>query len=159
MYHVSEISLLLLIHPFSSLLFFLSNFQTLKILSHFFLRNRESWKLVHTWTMGGCIMYTANAAAAYLSFFYIFLSLQDKNFSSYFSQERWDLDLQNFLHMWTVSGCIVYTAIKLLLLLLLVHPFISSFFFLSSTQTFKFFITFFSRTAKRKQLKQSKYEE
>ena len=38
-------------------------------------------------------------------------------------------------------------------LLLLIHPFISSFFFLSSYQTLKFFVTFFSGTVKPRRLK------
>ena len=46
-----------------------------------------------------------------------------------------------------------------------IHPFICLFFFLSSFQTFKFFITFFyffknfSRTVRHKKLKQYKHEE
>ena len=50
------------------------------------------------------------------------------NFSSHFSQELWGLDGWNLVHTWTVGSCIVYTGIRLLLL---IHPFISSFFFLS----------------------------
>ena len=61
--------------------------------------------------------------------------------------------------MWTMGGCIgywyfaernsnisrcsVYTGIRLLLL---IYPFISSFFFLSNFQTFKIFLTLFSGT-------------
>ena len=44
----------------------------------------------------------------------------------------------------------MYTGIRLLLL---IHPFISSFFFLSNFQTLKFFVTLFSGTARPRRLK------
>ena len=53
--------------------------------------------------------------------------------------------------MWTVGRCMVYTGI--MLLLRLIHPFISSFFFLSNFQTFKFFVTLFSGTVRPRKLK------
>ena len=46
-----------------------------------------------------------------------------------------------------MGGCIMYTRI------LLIHPFISSFFFLSNFQTLKFFITLFSGTVRPRRLK------
>ena len=49
-----------------------------------------------------------------------------------------------------MGRCIVYTGIRLLLL---ICPFISSFFFLSNFQTLKFFVTLFSRTVGPKRLK------
>ena len=52
--------------------------------------------------------------------------------------------------MWTVGRCMMYTGITLLLL---IHPFISSFFFLSSFQTLKFFVTLFSGTVRPRRLK------
>ena len=52
--------------------------------------------------------------------------------------------------MCTVGRCIMYTRIRLLLL---IHPFISSFFFLSNFQTLKFFVTLFSESRKRRRLK------
>ena len=58
-------------------------------------------------------------------------NLSNENFSSHFSQELWGLEDWNLVHMWTVGRCIVYTGIRLLLL---IHPFISSFFFLSNFQ-------------------------
>ena len=51
--------------------------------------------------------------------------------------------------MWIVGRCIVYTGIRLLL----ICPFISSFFFLSNFQTLKFFVTLFSRTVRPRRLK------
>ena len=65
--------LLLLICPIIFSFFFLSNFQTLKIMSHFSqeLWGLEDWNLVHMWTEGGCIVYTG----MYLSLYcFIFLS-------------------------------------------------------------------------------------
>ena len=49
-----------------------------------------------------------------------------------------------------MGRCIVYTEIKLLLL---ICPFISSFFFLSNFQTLKFFVTLFSGTVRPRKLK------
>ena len=49
--------------------------------------------------------------------------------------------------MWTVGRCIVYTGIRLLLL---IHPF---FIFLSNFQTLKFFVTLFSSTVRPRRLK------
>ena len=54
------------------------------------------------------------------------------------------------VHTWTVCRCIVYTGIRLLLL---IRPFISSFFFLSNFQTLKFFVTLFSGTVRPRRLK------
>ena len=55
------------------------------------------------------------------------------------------------VHTWTVGRWIVYTGIRLLLLL--IHPFISSFFFLSNFQALKLYITFFSGTVRPRRLK------
>ena len=49
-----------------------------------------------------------------------------------------------------MGRCIVYTGIRLLLY---IHPFNSSFFFLSNFLTLKFFITLFSRTVRPRRLK------
>ena len=49
-----------------------------------------------------------------------------------------------------VDRCIVYTGIRLLLH---IHPFISSFFFLSNFQTLNFFVTLFSGTVRPRRLK------
>ena len=51
--------------------------------------------------------------------------------------------------MWAVCRCIIYTGIRLLLL---IRPFISSFFFLQFS-TLKFFITLFSGTVRPRRLK------
>ena len=54
------------------------------------------------------------------------------------------------MHTWTMGGCIMYTGIRLLLL---ICPFISSFFFLSNFQTLKFFVKLFSGTVRLRRLK------
>ena len=79
-----------------------------------------------------------------------FRNLSNENVSSHFSQELWGLEDWNLVHTWTVGKCIVYTGIRLLLLIRL---FISSFFFLSNFQTLNIFITLFSRTVRPRRLK------
>ena len=54
------------------------------------------------------------------------------------------------VHTWTVDRCMVYTGIRLLLL---IHPFIFSFFFLSNFETLKYFVTLFSGTVRPRRLK------
>ena len=87
-------------------------------------------------------VYQNQAAAAYLSlYFFIFLSLQFstlKFFITLFSGTMRPRRLK-LVHMWTVGRCIMYTRIRLLLL---IHPFISSFFFLSNFQHWNFGHTF-----------------
>ena len=58
------------------------------------------------------------------------------------------------VYTWTVGRCIVYTGIRLLVL---IRPFISSFFFLSNFQTFKFFVTLFSETVWPRRFKLGTY--
>ena len=74
-------------------------------------------------------IYRNQAAAAYLSlYFFIFLSLQFstlKFFVTLFSG-LWGLEGWKLVHAWTVGRCIMYTRIRLLLL---IHLFISSFFY------------------------------
>ena len=76
-----------------------------------------------------------------------FSNFQHWNFSLYFSQELWGLEDWKLVHTWKVGRCIVFTGIRLLLLIGLV---ISSFFFLSNFQTLKFFVTIFSGTEAQK---------
>ena len=79
-----------------------------------------------------------------------FRNLSNENFSSQFSQDLWGLEDWNLVHTWTVGRCIRCTGIGLLLLIL---PFISSFFFLSNFQTLKFFVTLFSGPVRPRRLK------
>ena len=150
-----RIRLLLLIRLFISSFFFLSNFQHWKFSSHFSreLWGLEDWKLVHTWTVGRCIMCTGiRLLHLFIPLFlhFTFFNFQHWNVSSHFSQELWGLEDWNLVHMWTVGRCIAYTGIRLLLLICL---FISSFFFLSNYQPLKNFVTFFSGTVKSRRLK------
>ena len=74
-------------------------------------------------------VYQNEAAAAYSSlYFYISLSLQFSKLKVFvtLSQELWGLEDWNLVHAWTVGRCIVCTRIRLLLL---ICPFITSFFF------------------------------
>ena len=100
-------------------IFFLSNFQTFKVFAHFSreLWGLEGWNLVHTWTVGGCMVYTRIRLLLLIrSFIFSFSSIQILKFSSHFSQELWVLESWNLVHTWTMGGCIVYTRIRQLLL-------------------------------------------
>ena len=140
---------------YSSLYFyiFLSlQFSNIKIFVSFFsqeLWDLEDWKLIHMWTVDRCIMYTGIRLLLpihpFISTFFFLSNFQTLKFSSHFSQELWDLEDWKLVHTWTVDRCIVYTGIRLLLL---ICPLISSFFFLSNYQTLKFFVTLFSRTVR-----------
>ena len=91
-------------------------------------------------------VYWNQAAPACLSlYFFIFLlsNFQTLKFFITFFSGTVCLEDWNLVSTWTVGRCIVYTRIRLLLL---ICPFISSFFFLSNFQTLKFFITLFSGT-------------
>ena len=96
------------------------------------------------WKSGG---YTGFALSFCQSVILSFCNLSDENFRHTFLRncEAW-----NLVHSWTVGRCIMCTVIRLLLL---IHPFISSFFFLCNFQTLKFFVTLFSGTVRPKRLK------
>ena len=82
-----------------------------------------------------------------------FHSLQFSNILkclSPFSQELWGPEVWDLVHTWTMGGCIMYTGIRLLLL---ICPFISSVFFLSNYQTLTIFVTLFSGTMRPRKLK------
>ena len=101
MYRVYQIRLLLLIRFFISSFFFLSNFQTIKFLSHFSL---ELWVL-ESW----------NAPYSFL-YFFNFLSLQFSNNKIFFALLSGIVSPRKLK-----LGTHMYTAIKLLLPL--IHPF------------------------------------
>ena len=69
------------IRPFIFSFFFLSNFQTLNFLSHFFqkLLGLEDWNLVHTRTVGRCIVYTEIRLLLSIRLFIHCFSLQFSN--------------------------------------------------------------------------------
>ena len=124
-----------------------------------FLGNCEAWKIETwytrgQWAVGRCSMYTGIRLLLlihpFISSFFFLSNFQHWNFSSHFSRELWGLEDWNLVHTWTVGRCIMFTGIRLLLL---IRPFtfsfskiqtlkISSFFFLSNFQTLKFFVTF-----------------
>ena len=116
-YVYTAIRLLLLICPF-----FTSSpvFKNLKFSSQFSqeLWGQKSLNFVHLLTMGGCIVYTAIRLLLLICpFFTLSPVFKNLRFSSQFSQELWGQKSLNFVHLLTMGGCIVYTAIRLLLLI------------------------------------------
>ena len=153
------IRLLLPIHPFISSAFFLSNFQTLKFFITLFsgtVRSRRLKLGTHMDSEQMYRVYRNQAAAAYLSFISSFFFLSNyqtlKFFVTLFSGTVRPRRLKLGTHMDSGNICIVYTGI---MLLLLIHHFISSFYFLSNFQTLKCFVTLFSGTVRPRRLKLS----
>ena len=109
--------------------FFLSNFQTLQIFVTLFsgtMRPRRLKLGIHVDSGWMYYIYRNQAAASYLSlYFFIFLS----NFQTLqicitlFSGTVRPRRL-NLMHTWTMGGCMVYTGIRLLLLIYPVYFFI-----------------------------------
>ena len=127
---MGRIRLLLLVHPFISSIFFLSNSQTLKIFVALFSETVRPIKLtLDTHVDNGWMyrVYHNQAAASYLSLISFSPVFKNFKFSSHFSPELWGQKCLNLAHLSTMGGCIVYTRIGLLPL---ICPFISSFFFL-----------------------------
>ena len=143
---------------YSSLYFFIFlslQFSTLKCFVTLFsgtVRPRRLKLGTHVYSGHMYHVYWNQAAAAYSSlYFFIFLSLQFSTlkFLSHFSQELWGLEDWHLVHTWTVNRCIVYAGIGLLLL---IHPFISSFFSFQFSNI-KIFVTLFSGAVKPRRLK------
>ena len=151
----TRIRLLLLIHPFISSFFFLSNFQHWNFSSHFSqeLWGLEDWHLVHTWTVGRCIVCTVIRLLLLIrpiiSSFFFLSSFQRLIFVTFFSGTVRPRRLKLGTHVDKGQMYHVYRNQALLL----ICPFISSFFFLSNYQTLKFSITFFSGTLRSRTLK------
>ena len=105
--------------------------------------------------MDGCILHTGIRLLLrirpFISSFFFLSNFQTFKIFVTVSQDLWSLEGLNLVHMWTMGGYIVYTGIRLLLL---ICPFIYSFFFLSYFQTLKFFVTLFSGTVRHRRLKQ-----
>ena len=82
-----------------------------------------------------------------------FISLQFSTWKYFItlSQELWGLEDWDWVHTWTVGRCIVFTGIRLQLII--ICPFISSLFCLSNFQTLKFFVTLSSGTVRPRSLK------
>ena len=125
-YHIYRNQAVALIHPSISSFFFLSNFQTLKYFVTLFSGTvRPKIFKLGTLVDNGWMyrVYQIGTAVTYLPLcFFIFLSVR---------YQLWGLESWNLVHMWTMSACIVYTGIRLLLL---ICPFIGPFFFLSNFQ-------------------------
>ena len=127
------IMLLLLFVPLNYFFIFLSNFQTLKMFVTLFsgtVRPRRLKLGTHMDSGQMYGLYWSHAVALIHPFIFsfFFLSNFQTNVSLHFSLKLWGLEGSNLVHTWTVSRCIVCTGIRLLLL---IHPLISSFFFLS----------------------------
>ena len=114
----------------------------------------RDWNLVHMWIVGRCMLYTGIRLLLLIrpviSSFFFLSNFQPWNFLSHFSRELWGLEDWSLVHTWTVGRCTMYTRIRLLLF---IHPFISSYFFLSNFQHWKVFITLFSGTTRPRRLK------
>ena len=150
------IRLLVLICPFISSFFFLSNFQTLTFSSHFSqkLWGLEDWNMVHMWTVGRCIVYTGFKLLIlirpFISSFFFLSNFQTLKFfiTLFWGAVRpWRLKFGT--HVDSGQMYRVYRNQPAAL----IHPFISSFFFLSNFQTFKYFVTLFSETVWPRRLK------
>ena len=101
------------------------------------------------WMVDRCIVYTGIRLllliCLFISSFFFLSNFQHWNFSSHFSGELWGLEVcklvhmwmvgRKLVHMWLVGRCIMFTRIRLLLL---IHPYISSFFLLSNFQHWNF---------------------
>ena len=107
-----------------------------------------------THTCSRCIVYTR--IRLLLLFFPLFLHfsfspiIKHLKFLSHFSQELWGIEDWNLVHTWIVGRCIMYTGVRLLLL---IHPSISSFFLSLQFSTLKFFVTLFLGTVRSRRLK------
>ena len=145
------IRLLLLICPLISSFFFLSNVQTLKLLVIFFSGIVRPTKLkvgthVDNWWMYR--VYRNQGAAAYLSLYFFHFSFQFSNIKNFRHTFLRDCEAYKVV-TWYARGQWVDVS----WVLLLIRPFISSFFFLSNFQTLTFFVTLFSGTVRPIKLK------
>ena len=112
--------------------------------------------LVHTWTVGRCIVYTGIRLLPIRPFMFSFFfrsNFQTLKFVVTFFSGAVRPRRLNLIHAWTVSRCIVYTGIRLLLLLLLLlsHPFFI--FFSLQFSKIKNFRNIFLRNLKPRRLK------
>ena len=126
-------------------IFLAFQFSNIKIFVTLFTRTLglQSWNLVHTRTMNGCIVYTRirmlQHICLFISSFFFLSNFQTlKTFVSLFTgtvrPKRW-----NLVHMWTMGGCIVYTRIRLLPIIL---PFFFIFLSLQFSNIKNFCLTF-----------------
>ena len=134
--------------------FFLSNFQTLKIFATLFsgtVRSRTMKLVTHMENGWIYRVYRNHAAALICPFIYLFFFLSNfQTLKIFFTLFSGTVRPRKLVNTWTVGRCIVCTTI---MLLLLIYPFISSFFFLSNFQTLIFFFTLFSGIVRPRRLK------
>ena len=138
MFHVHRNQLLLLICPFISSFFFLSNFQHWSFLSEF-------WNLVHTWTVGRCILSTGIRLLLLIhpfisSFFFHFLSLFLGTVKPRILKLGTHVDSGQIYHVYRNQAA----------------AYLSLYFFIFLSpqfSTLKFFVTLFSGTVRPRRLK------
>ena len=141
----SYLSLYFFFHFFS--FFFLSNFQTLKIFSGA-VRPRRLKLGTHADSGQMYCVYQNQAAAAYSFLYFSFPPIFKQNFSSHFSQELWGVEDWNVIGTHVDSGQMYHVYQNQAAAL--IHPSVSSFFFLSNFQTLKFFVTLLSGSVRPK---------
>ena len=148
---------LLLICPFISSLFFLSNFQTLQFFVTLFSRTvrPRRLKLGTTWTVSGQVyrVYWSQAATAYLSpyfFIFLFYNFQTLKFLvTLFSGTMRPRRLKLGIHMDSGQMYHVYQNLTAA-----AYSFLNFFFFLSlQFSTLKFLVTLFSGTVRPRRVK------
>ena len=151
------IRLLLLIRSFISSVFFLSNFQTLKIFVALFSGTVRPIKLkLSTHVDIGWMyrVYRNQAATSYLSLISLFFFLSNvQKFKIFVTLFSGTVRPRKFKLGTLVDNGWTYRVYIRIRLLPLIYPFISSFFFLSNYQTLTFFITLFSGTVRRRKMK------
>ena len=118
---------LLFVHLF--LCFFSIQFSNITIFRHTFLRNCEALKVATLYTRGQWTDSLCIPESGYCCLFVpLFLQFSFSQFFVTLFSGTVRLRRLKLVHTWTVGRCIMYTGIRLLLL---IRPFISSFFFLS----------------------------
>ena len=145
---------------YSSLYFFIFlslQFSNIEIFRHTFLRNFEAYKVETWYTRGQWADVSCNrsqAAAAYLSLYSSFFFLSNfqtlKFFVTFFSGTVRSRRFKLGTH---VDNWQLYRVYRNQAASAYIHPFISSFFFLSNFLTLKFFVTLFSGTVRPRRLK------
>ena len=128
---------LLLILSLISSFFFLSNFQILKKKSSFFsqgLRGTQSWNLVHTWTVGWCIMCTWIRLLVFIYSFISSIFFQIPKHLIFCPTFLWGLQSWNLIHM---SKGLIYCVHQIQAARIYLFLYFSSFFCLSNWQRLK----------------------
>ena len=148
--------LLLLIRPFISSVFFLSNFQTLKTFFALFFGTLWPIKLkLDTHVDNGWMyrVYRNQVAASYLSLISLFFFLSNfQKLKSFVTLSSGTVRPRKFKFGTLVDNGWMYRVYQNQAAAL-IFPIITSFFFLSTYQTLTFFVTLFSGTVRPRKLK------